>query len=151
MNGAVAARRVTVDIVKSHFDHLADTELVDMVHRERLDLVVLENLTLSLINITQANIYNTVVHVLGRRREPALVRLNVRAIKTQRERYRTAVQVARGRRLGRVNVGMRIHPNGSNVRVHTRRAYHGTSAQTVVATHRPVSYTHLTLPTNREV
>ena len=56
-----------------------------MVHRERLDFMVLKNLALSLINITQTNIYNTVVHVLGRRREPALVRLNIRAVKTQRE------------------------------------------------------------------
>ena len=53
------------------------------------------------------------------------------------------MQIARGRRLGRVNVGMRIHPNGSNVRVHTRRAYHGTSAQTVVATHRQRELTGL--------
>lgn len=43
-------------MVQSHLDDLTDTVLVDLVHREGSDTMLLENLLLARIDITETNV-----------------------------------------------------------------------------------------------
>lgn len=49
-----------VDMVERHLDDAADAPLVDLVHRERLDAVLLEQAFLARVDVAQADIHELV-------------------------------------------------------------------------------------------
>ena len=51
---------VGVDVVQSQLNDLADTVLVDLMHAERLDAVLLEDAALALVDVAQADVHEAV-------------------------------------------------------------------------------------------
>ena len=47
---------VRIDMVQGHLDDLTDAVLVDLVHRECLDVVLFEDLFFGLVNVAQADV-----------------------------------------------------------------------------------------------
>lgn len=51
---------VWIDVVQRHVNDLADAVLVYLVHAKRSDILILEDLLLPLVNVTQSDVDNPV-------------------------------------------------------------------------------------------
>ena len=100
-----------VEVIEGHFDDLADAILVGVVHAEGLDVVLLEDLALAGINVSQADVHQAVrtqERLLG---DPRVEGLHIRSLQPEQERDRAAVQISRFSGLGRVDIGVSIDPD----------------------------------------
>lgn len=79
-----------VDVVQRHLDDLADPVLVHLVHRERLDVVFLEDLLFTVVDVAQTDVDKAVGFEDGL--DPGVF-FDLGA-ETQEERYGHAVDVA---------------------------------------------------------
>lgn len=108
-------RSVRANPAQSHVHDLADAVTVDVVHAERLDAVLAQDLLLAAIHVAQADVYQLLdadaVLVL----QPAERRVGLVRCETRQERDWHAVDVAAVGRLGRVDVGVRVHPDHGHV------------------------------------
>ena len=88
---------------------------IDIMHGKSLDTMLPQNLLLALVNIAQANVHKLLgaQHVIWL--EPAENILAVFLGEAGEKGHGHAVDVAAVRRLGRVDVGMRVDPNDGNV------------------------------------
>jgi hypothetical protein len=99
-------------VVEGEVHDLADTVLVDVVHREDLDTVLLEDL----LRHCQCRADQCTPGLgLEDGLEPLVERRNVGALQAEEERHGAAVQVARVGRERRVDVGVGVDPDERGV------------------------------------
>ena len=104
---------VGVDVVQSQLNDLADTVLVDLMHRESLDTVFLKDLPLASIDITKTDVDESVG---GKITVDPLI-LGNRLVKAQQEGNRHAMDVTGVGGSRSVDVSVSIDPNHASVRV----------------------------------
>ena len=102
-----------IDVIEGHFDHFANAPLVDMVHAERLDVMLDQNGLFGSVNVSQTNVYQS--RGIQDGLEP--VKDRDRLTYAHEEGVGHAMDVARVCRLERVDVGVGVDPDDTCVGV----------------------------------
>jgi len=107
--------RVRADPAERHVHDLADAVAVDVVHAERLDAVLAQDLLLAAVDVAQADVHDLLDADAVLVRDPAERRVGLVAREAGEEGDGHAVDVAAVGGLGGVDVGVRVDPDDGHV------------------------------------